>query len=94
VLCAEETLPACGSDGDGCGQLVVGAGSTETHAGGSNGTGPVSAVPAAGSAPAANAKTSAMNHLERLLATIDSSFDSCQGEEKAQGNETCGKSLG
>jgi hypothetical protein len=53
------------------------------------GTGPVSAVPAAGSAPAANAKTSAMNHVERLLPTIH-----CQGEEKAKGNETCGKSLG
>ena len=84
LLYADETLAACGDDGGGVGQLVVNAGSTETHAGGSTGTGPVSAEPATGSAPAPSPRTSAMNHLERLRPTIHSSSDSCHGRRKGK----------
>src|SRR2546422_10900595 len=63
------------------------------QAGGSTGIPPVSAMPAAGKTPAPKADTTAMNDLERVLRTIDSSSDCCQGEEKAKGNETCAKSL-
>jgi hypothetical protein len=93
LLCADETPSACGCGGDGCGQLVVSVGSTEMHAGGSSGTEPVSAEPATDNAPAPKHRTPAMNHLKALLCTIHSSFASCQWEEKAEGNETCGESL-
>ena len=63
------------------------------HAGGSTGTGPVSAEPATGNAQAANPRASAMNHLERLLPMNRPSSDLCQWEEKAKGNKTCGESL-
>src|SRR6266480_749524 len=63
------------------------------QAGGSTGIPPISATPAAGKTPAPKADTTATNNLERVLRTIDSSSDCCQGEEKAKGSETCAKSL-